>query len=90
MAKDNERERLPYIQIDSDLQTIMREVETKPRAMSRLLETQETTVKGGGLPEIQELLEAERPEGFDLTVAPVAMKSDATELTSVGTFARRD
>ena len=58
--------------------------------MIRLIETQEVTVKGGGLPEIQELLEAERPEGFDLTKAPVAMKSGATELTAVGTFERRD
>lgn len=58
--------------------------------MIRLIETQEVTVKGGGLPEIQELLEAERPEGFDLATAPVAMKSGSTELTAVGTFARRD
>lgn len=58
--------------------------------MIRLIETQEATVQGGGLPEIQELLEAERPEGFDLAVAPVAMKSGSIELTATGTFARRD
>lgn len=33
MAKDNERERMPYIQVDSDLWAIMREDETRPRAM---------------------------------------------------------
>lgn len=33
MANDNERERMPYIQIDSDLWAIMREDQTRPRAM---------------------------------------------------------
>jgi hypothetical protein len=33
MAKDNERERLSYVQIDSKLWAVMRENQTRPRAM---------------------------------------------------------
>ncbi|WP_053352726.1 hypothetical protein [Leucobacter musarum] len=58
-------------------------------ATLRKIETVTVEVKGEGLPEIQEKLAAERPDGFDLVSAPVAMLKGQTAITATGTFARR-
>ncbi|WP_053386982.1 hypothetical protein [Leucobacter japonicus] len=59
-------------------------------ATIRKLETVTVEVAGEGLPEIQELLEQHRPEGFDLTSAPVAMLKGQTAITATGTYSKRD
>ncbi|QAB18808.1 hypothetical protein Leucomu_13600 [Leucobacter muris] len=56
----------------------------------RQVESVAIEVKGEGLPEVQEQLEKNRPEGFVLVQAPVTMKKGETAITALGTYARRD
>ncbi|MFF3026442.1 hypothetical protein [Microbacterium sp. NPDC057944] len=58
--------------------------------LMRPVETTSVRVEGADLAEIQTLLEAHRPAGFDLISSPVEMIKGAAVLKSVGTFARRD
>lgn len=56
----------------------------------RPVETRTLEVQAHSLAEAHELLEAQRPEGFELTDAPVRMSNGTTLLTAVGSYARRD
>lgn len=60
------------------------------RATILSTETRTATVEGEGLESIREQLEAQRPNGFDLVLAPVKMAKASTEISATGTFARRD
>lgn len=59
-------------------------------AMIRPRETRIIEVAAESLAEVQDQLEAQRPEGFDLTAAPVTMAAGKAALTAVGKYARRD
>lgn len=59
-------------------------------ATIRRVETLSVDVAGEGLEAVQAELEANRPAGFDLVSAPVAMKAGTTTLTATGTYERRD
>ena len=60
------------------------------RAFIRKVEHRTIEVTGAGLPEIAAELEKLRPAGFDLVSSPVTMKAGSTDLSAVGTYARRD
>ncbi|MBL3686792.1 hypothetical protein D3248_07490 [Leucobacter zeae] len=60
------------------------------RATIRLDEQLQVDVEGESLESIHEQLLAARPEGFDLTLAPVAMAKASTLISATGTFVRRD
>jgi len=60
------------------------------RATIRLEEELQVDVQGESLESIHEQLAAARPEGFDLTLAPVAMAKASTLISARGTFVRRD
>lgn len=53
-------------------------------------ETTTIDVEGHSLAEVQEMLEAQAPAGFDLENVPVKMTGGTTLLTATGTFSRRD
>lgn len=59
-------------------------------ATIRRVETVTVEVAGEGLDAVRAELEAQRPTGFDLVSAPVAMRAGTTALTAVGVFERRD
>lgn len=56
----------------------------------RPVETRTVTVEAHSLAEAHELLEAQRPDGFELANAPVTMGKGTTLLTATGTYVRRD
>lgn len=56
----------------------------------RPVETRSLSVEAHSLAEAHELLEAQRPEGFDLANVPVQMGKGTTLLTAIGTYVRRD
>ncbi|MFL1999510.1 hypothetical protein [Microbacterium sp. A1-JK] len=56
----------------------------------RPVETRTFDVEGKSLDDIQEKLEALRPEGFDLVKSTAHPVKGTMLLSSVGTFARRD
>lgn len=58
--------------------------------LMRPVEVHSVAVEAPDLAGIQTLLEAQRPEGFDLISSPVEMIKGAAVLKAVGTFARRD
>lgn len=60
------------------------------RALLRLVETREFEAKGETLDEVHAELARNRPEGFDLTKAPVAMGAGGGGITAVGVYERRD
>jgi len=53
-------------------------------------ETRTITVQGEELDEIQELVQAQTPDGWEIVTAPVAMSKKDTILTCEATIARRD
>lgn|GEM_PF-437667 len=56
----------------------------------RPVESKTHTVQAEELDEIQDLLAAETPEGWQLASAPVTMAKKDTVLTAEGTIVRRD
>ena len=56
----------------------------------RPVESKSATVQAEELDEIQDLLAAETPQGWQLASAPVAMAKKDTVLTAEGTIVRRD
>lgn len=56
----------------------------------RPVETRTVEVQGHSLAEVHEVLDAQCPDGFELTGAPVRMSNGTTLLTAVGTYVRRD
>ena len=60
------------------------------RATIRSTETRTTEVEGEGVEEIHALLDAQRPEGFELIIAPVTMSKASKTITATGTYERRD
>ncbi|MBW1639113.1 MULTISPECIES: hypothetical protein [Microbacterium] len=56
----------------------------------RPVETRTATVQGHELDEIQDLLAAQTPEGWELASAPVTMAKKDTVLTAEGLIVRRD
>ncbi len=56
----------------------------------RPVESQTATVQAEELDEIQDLLAARTPDGWQLAAAPVAMAKKDTILTAEGTIVRRD
>lgn len=56
----------------------------------RPVETRTVTVEAHSLAEAHELLEQQRPTGFDLANVPVQMGKGTTLLTAVDTYVRRD
>ncbi|MDQ4212485.1 hypothetical protein [Microbacterium capsulatum] len=56
----------------------------------RPVESQTATVQAEELDEIQDLLAAQTPPGWQLASAPVAMAKKDTILTAEGTIVRRD
>ena len=56
----------------------------------RPVESKTHTVQAEELDEIQDLLAAETPKGWQLASAPVAMAKKDTVLTAEGTIVRRD
>lgn len=56
----------------------------------RPIETLTITVQGEELDEIQELVQAQTPKGWEIVIAPVAMSKKDTILTCEATIARRD
>jgi hypothetical protein len=58
--------------------------------LMRPVESKTHTVQAEELDEIQDLLSAETPEGWQLASAPVAMAKKDTILTAEGTIVRRD
>lgn len=59
-------------------------------ARIRQVETRTVDVRGESLDEIHDQLAAQRPDGFELVLAPVSMAKASTEITAKGTYARRD
>lgn len=53
-------------------------------------ENRSVDVEAPDLAGIQEKLEQQRPEGFDLVSAPVEMIKGAASMKATGTFQRRD
>lgn len=53
-------------------------------------ETRKITVQGEELDEIQDLVAAQTPDGWEITRAPVAMSKKDTVLTCEATIARRN
>lgn len=60
------------------------------RATIRLVEVREYEAAGETLDEVHEELARARPEGFDLTKAPVAMGARGGGITATGVYERRD
>ncbi|MGN7861438.1 hypothetical protein ACTJI8_12730 [Microbacterium sp. 22303] len=58
--------------------------------MIRPRETRTITVQGEELDEIQDLIRAQSPAGWETTSAPVTMAKKDTTMTAEGTIARRD
>lgn len=56
----------------------------------RPVETRTVNVEAHSLADVHTALEQQRPDGFELTDAPVRMSNGTTALTATGTFARRD
>lgn len=56
----------------------------------RPLESQTLTVQGTELDEIQDLITAQSPAGWETAAAPVAMSKKDTILTATATVVRRD
>ncbi|MGN8026096.1 hypothetical protein [Microbacterium sp. 22242] len=56
----------------------------------RPVESKTATVQAEELDEIQDLLAAQTPEGWQLASAPVVMAKKDTVLTAEGTMVRRD
>lgn len=56
----------------------------------RPVETRTIDVEAHSLAEVHAALEAQRPDGFELTDAPVRMQNGTTLLAATGTYARRD
>ena len=56
----------------------------------RPIETRTITVQGEELDEIQALIQAQTPDGWEIVIAPVAMSKKDTILTCEATTARRD
>ncbi|GAA4483391.1 hypothetical protein [Microbacterium panaciterrae] len=56
----------------------------------RPVESKTATVQAEELDEIQDLLAAQTPPGWELASAPVAMAKKDTVLTAEGTIVRRD
>ncbi|MBS1672336.1 MAG: hypothetical protein JSS74_00010 [Actinobacteria bacterium] len=56
----------------------------------RPVESKTHTVQAEELDEIQDLLAAETPQGWEIAAAPVAMAKKDTILTAEGTIVRRD
>ncbi|UGS28357.1 hypothetical protein K8F61_09470 [Microbacterium resistens] len=53
-------------------------------------ETRTVTVQGHELDEIQDLIQAETPDGWEIVSAPVSMAKKDTILTAEATIAQRD
>lgn len=60
------------------------------RATIRLEEQLQVEAQGESLESVHEQLAAARPDGFDLTLAPVSMAKGSTMISATGTFTRRD
>jgi hypothetical protein len=58
--------------------------------MIRPRETRTITVQGEELDEIQDLIRAQSPAGWETISAPVTMAKKDTTMTAEGTIARRD
>lgn len=56
----------------------------------RPAETRTADVEAHSLADVHTVLENQRPDGFELTDAPVRMSNGTTALTATGVFARRD
>lgn len=56
----------------------------------RPVETRTADVQAHSLADVHTVLEQQRPDGFELTDAPVRMSNGTTALSATGTFARRD
>lgn len=56
----------------------------------RPLETRTADVEAHSLADVHTVLEHQRPDGFELTAAPVRMSNGTTALTATGVFSRRD
>lgn len=56
----------------------------------RPVETRTVDVEAHSLADVHTVLEQQRPDGFELTDAPVRMSNGTTALAATGTFARRD
>ncbi|KQT75419.1 hypothetical protein [Microbacterium sp. Leaf436] len=56
----------------------------------RPVEIRTVNVEAHSLADVHTVLERQRPDGFELTDAPVRMSNGTTALTATGVFARRD